>query len=47
VIAGDFNVDYSYPSDRELIDDLRTKLGLSDSGAGPDLGVWGHLLLGR
>jgi endonuclease/exonuclease/phosphatase family metal-dependent hydrolase len=42
VIGGDFNVDYSFPSDRDLIGQLRAQLGLSDSGAGPQLGVWRH-----
>src|SRR5262249_49358219 len=40
VVAGDFNVDYSDPADREIIKQFRSRLGLSDSGAGPHLPVW-------
>jgi endonuclease/exonuclease/phosphatase family metal-dependent hydrolase len=40
VIAGDFNADYSYPTDREIIGTFRQELGLSDTGAGPELPVW-------
>jgi endonuclease/exonuclease/phosphatase family metal-dependent hydrolase len=40
VIAGDFNVDYSDPGDREILTEFRSRLGLMDSSAGPKLAVW-------
>jgi endonuclease/exonuclease/phosphatase family metal-dependent hydrolase len=40
LVAGDFNVDYSRPRDRDYITLFREKLGLADSGAGPRLAVW-------
>ena len=40
VVAGDFNVQYSKPHDRDAVTEFRKRLGLSDSGAGPELGVW-------
>jgi exonuclease III len=40
VVGGDFNVDYSRPQDRDTITAFRQRLGLSDSGAGPELPVW-------
>jgi endonuclease/exonuclease/phosphatase family metal-dependent hydrolase len=40
VVGGDFNVDYSVPQDRETITQFRVRLGLEDSGAGPQLPVW-------
>jgi hypothetical protein len=40
VVAGDFNADYSRPHDRDAVTEFRKRVGLSDSGAGPELGVW-------
>jgi endonuclease/exonuclease/phosphatase family metal-dependent hydrolase len=40
VVAGDFNVDYSRPYDREIITEFRQRVGLLDSGAAPTLAVW-------
>ena len=40
VVGGDFNVDYSLPHDRDTITTFRKRLGLNDSGAGPELPVW-------
>jgi hypothetical protein len=40
IVAGDFNVDYSRPYDRDIITAFRTRLGLRDSGAGPEIAVW-------
>jgi len=40
VVAGDFNVAFIRPGDREMILWLREQLGLADSGAGPELPFW-------
>jgi endonuclease/exonuclease/phosphatase family metal-dependent hydrolase len=40
IVGGDFNVDYSRPDDRDFISAFRARLGLRDSGAGPQLAVW-------
>jgi len=40
VIAGDFNVDYSDPGDRDILKRFRSRLGLVDSSAAPKLAVW-------
>jgi endonuclease/exonuclease/phosphatase family metal-dependent hydrolase len=40
IVAADFNADFKRPGDRRAILDFRTRLGLVDSGAGPELPVW-------
>lgn len=40
IVAGDFNLGFDRPGDRELIHELRSRLGLRDSGAGPELPFW-------
>jgi len=40
IVAGDFNVGFNRPGDRELITEFRDRLGLRDSGAGPELPFW-------
>ena len=40
VVGGDFNVAFIRPGDREMILWFREKLGLADSGAGPELPFW-------
>ena len=40
IVAADFNADFKRPGDRSAILDFRNRLGLLDSGAGPELPVW-------
>ena len=40
IVAGDFNLDFRRPSDRRNLLDFRARLGLEDSGAGPELRFW-------
>jgi len=40
IVAGDFNLGYIRPGDREVIKQFRKELGLSDSGAGPETPFW-------
>jgi hypothetical protein len=40
IIGADFNIAYSRPGDRELMTEFRERLGLEDSGAGPELPYW-------
>lgn len=40
VVAGDFNVAFIRPGDREMMSIFRERLGLGDSGAGPELPFW-------
>jgi len=40
IVAGDFNVSFSRPGDRDAIVGFRDRLGLADSGAGPELPQW-------
>lgn len=40
VVAADFNADFKRPVDRGALLDFRQRLGLQDSGAGPELPFW-------
>jgi hypothetical protein len=40
IVAGDFNITFSRPGDRESIEDFRNRLALLDSSAGPELPFW-------
>ena len=40
IVAGDFNIDYIRPRDRTMITEFRERLGLDDSGAGPETPYW-------
>ncbi|MEO8326339.1 MAG: endonuclease/exonuclease/phosphatase family protein [Nitrospirota bacterium] len=40
IIGGDFNASFSRPEDRELLLKFRQRLGLTDSGAAPQLPWW-------
>jgi len=40
IVAGDFNADPSRQGDRNVLFAFRTRLGLQDSGAGPELAAW-------
>jgi endonuclease/exonuclease/phosphatase family metal-dependent hydrolase len=40
IVAADFNSDFKRPGDRAAILDFRNRLGLADSGAGPELPIW-------
>lgn len=40
VVAGDFNLGYIRPGDRVALTQFRERLGLSDSGAGPETPFW-------
>jgi len=40
IVAGDFNIAFNRPGDRESIEEFRTRLGLADSSAGPTLPYW-------
>lgn len=40
VVAGDLNLSYDRPGDRDLLWALRRRLGLRDTGAGPERGFW-------
>jgi len=40
IVAGDFNLGYIRPGDRNVFKRFREELGLSDSGAGPETPFW-------
>lgn len=40
IVAGDFNLSYIRPGDRKVLNEFRKRLGMSDSGAGPDTPFW-------
>jgi Endonuclease/Exonuclease/phosphatase family len=40
IVAGDFNMSFGRHGDRELLMDFRERIGLRDSGAGPELPNW-------
>jgi hypothetical protein len=40
IVAGDFNASFGRPGDRETLMGFRDRLGLRDSGAGPELPNW-------
>jgi hypothetical protein len=40
IVAGDFNLGYIRPGDRNVFNQFRKELGLSDSGAGPETPFW-------
>jgi hypothetical protein len=40
VVAGDFNLAFSRPGDRETMHEFRRRLRLDDSGAGPEVPFW-------
>jgi len=40
IVAGDYNISYMRPQDREMISVFRARLGLEDSGAGPEIPFW-------
>lgn len=40
IIAGDYNIGWVRPQDRDMVSAFRARLGLADSGAGPDTQFW-------
>lgn len=40
IVAGDFNIAFIRPLDRDMFVHFRKRLGLSDSGAAPELPIW-------
>lgn len=40
IAGGDFNVSFIRPGDRDMMAAFRERLGLADSGAGPELPFW-------
>jgi endonuclease/exonuclease/phosphatase family metal-dependent hydrolase len=40
IVLGDFNSAFARPGDREVIMGFRRRLGLVDTGAGPELPIW-------
>jgi hypothetical protein len=40
IVAGDFNLSFSRPGDRDTMTAFRRRLALQDSGAGPELPAW-------
>lgn len=47
IVSGDLNLAFIRPTDRDMILGFRERLGLKDSGAGPQIPIWrerGHVL---
>lgn len=40
IVSGDYNVSWVRPQDREMVSQFRERLGLADSGAGPETPFW-------
>lgn len=40
IVAGDFNISFARPGDRESITEFRRTTGLLDTGAGPEIAFW-------
>jgi endonuclease/exonuclease/phosphatase family metal-dependent hydrolase len=40
ILGGDLNLAVDHPRDQRLLDEFRDRLGLHDSGAGPELPIW-------
>ncbi len=40
IVAGDLNISFIRPGDREMMVAFRARLGLHDSGAGPQIPIW-------
>lgn len=40
IVSGDYNINWVRPQDRDMVSTFRARIGLSDSGAGPETPFW-------